>query len=179
VQPEDAVVETGAVRVADVETRLGATASGAVLSVTGTSRLVTVRLDAVKQSLAKAGDQAVVTLPDGNAADATVFAVGSVASKENDETSAHITVVLVLDDQSKGKDLDEAPVAVDFTTERTKDALTVPVRALLARAGGGYAVVVVGGSRRRTVPVRLGGFADGYVAIEGDVHAGDQVEVAE
>jgi hypothetical protein len=179
VQPEDAVVEGSAVRVADLEARLGAPATGAVISVTGTSRLVTVRLDAVKQSLAKAGDTAEVTLPNGDAADAIVFAVGSVASKENDETSAHITVVLVLDDQSKGKDLDQAPVTVDFTSARTKDALTVPVRALLARSGGTYAVVVVDGSHRRTVPVQLGAFADGYVAIDGDLRAGDRVEVAE
>jgi hypothetical protein len=51
-----------------------------------------------------------------------------------------------------------------------RGALVVPVTALLARSGGGYAVEVVGaGARNRLVPVSLGLFddADGLVQVTG------------
>ena len=50
--------------------------------------------------------------------------------------------------------LDQAPVDVGFAVERRRAALAVPVKALLARQGGGYAVEVVGrGIVRVTPPV--------------------------
>jgi hypothetical protein len=63
-----------------------------------------------------------------------------------------------------------------------KDALVVPVNALLALASGGYAVeeIAADGSHR-LVAVELGLFddAEGLVQISGaNVHAGDQVVVA-
>jgi predicted ribosome-associated RNA-binding protein Tma20 len=70
--------------------------------------------------------------------------------------------------------LDQAPVDVAFERERAKDALTVPVTALLAREGGGYAVEVDGGRIVKVVP---GVFADGRVAVEGDLRPGQRVVV--
>jgi peptidoglycan hydrolase-like protein with peptidoglycan-binding domain len=178
VSPSDVVVQSGPVRVAELKTSVDAAASGPVMSVTGTGRLVTVRLDAAKQSLAKAGDKAQVELPDGNVVDATVYGVGSVATKQSGEDSPRVNVTLVLDDPSKAGTLDEAPVTVDFTKSTAKNVLTVPVQALLAHRGG-YAVEVIAGSRRHTVPVQVGTFADSYVAVQGDLHPGDQVAVAQ
>ncbi len=56
---------------------------------------------------------------------------------------------------------DQAPVQVGITTASVPNALVVPVTALLARSGGGYAVEVVGaGARNHLVPVSLGLFDD-------------------
>ena len=76
---------------------------------------------------------------------------------------------------------DQAPVQVGITTARVRDALTVPVTALLAQSGGGYAVEVVGaGARNHLVPVSLGMFddADGLVQVTSpSLAAGQEVVV--
>ena len=76
---------------------------------------------------------------------------------------------------------DQAPVQVGITTDRVPDALVVPVTALLARSGGGYAVEVVGTrASNPLVPVSLGLFDDagGVVQVTGSgLAAGQQVVV--
>ena len=65
---------------------------------------------------------------------------------------------------------DQAPVQVGITTDRVPRAMVVPVTALLARSGGGYAVEVAGaGERNHLLPVSLGLFddADGLVRVTG------------
>jgi hypothetical protein len=58
---------------------------------------------------------------------------------------------------------------VSVTTRSVKNALTMPVNALLALARGGYAVEVDTGGARRLVPVTLGMFDDsaGLVQVSG------------
>jgi multidrug efflux pump subunit AcrA (membrane-fusion protein) len=63
--------------------------------------------------------------------------------------------------------LDEAPVTVGIARETRRGVLAVPVTALLARSGGGYAVEVVAAGARRRVPVETGLFADGHVEVSG------------
>jgi hypothetical protein len=76
---------------------------------------------------------------------------------------------------------DQAPIQVTITTASAPSALSVPVTALLAQSGGGYAVEVVGaGGTNHLVPVSLGLFddADGLVQITGtDLAAGQKVVV--
>jgi hypothetical protein len=76
---------------------------------------------------------------------------------------------------------DQAPVQVGITTASVPDALTVPVAALLAQSGGGYAVEVVGaGPSNHLVTVSLGLFddADGLVQVSGSgLAAGEKVVV--
>ncbi len=76
---------------------------------------------------------------------------------------------------------DQAPVQVGITTASVPNALVVPVTALLARSGGGYAVEVVGaGASNHLVPVSLGLFddADGLVQVTGSgLAAGQEVVV--
>jgi multidrug efflux pump subunit AcrA (membrane-fusion protein) len=72
-------------------------------------------------------------------------------------------------------------VNVTITTGSVNNALVVPVDALLAQAGGGYAVEVVGADRiHYLVPVTLGLFddADGLVQVTGTTLAvGDRIVV--
>jgi multidrug efflux pump subunit AcrA (membrane-fusion protein) len=77
--------------------------------------------------------------------------------------------------------LDGAPVEVEITTGRVADALSVPVTALVAQAGGGYAVErQQAGRPRELVPVKLGMFdqGDGIVEITGaGIRAGQRVVI--
>jgi hypothetical protein len=76
---------------------------------------------------------------------------------------------------------DQAPVQVGITTATVPNALVVPVTALLARSGGGYAVEVVGaGASNHLVPVSLGLFddAEGLVQVTASgLAAGQEVVV--
>ena len=62
-----------------------------------------------------------------------------------------------------GGNLDQAPVDVGFAVERGEGVLAVPVKALLARQGGGYALERVDG---------------GMVSVEPGMYADDMVEVS-
>jgi peptidoglycan hydrolase-like protein with peptidoglycan-binding domain len=179
VTPAEVVFQPGAVRVTKVDVTLGGQVGpGApVLDVTSTRRIVTVRLDAARQTLVKAGDAAQVQLPDNAVVDATVASVGTVASQQGNETTPRIDVALTLADPSKVGTLDQAPVSVRLTKQTARDALVVPVAALLALAEGGYAVEVVDETGHHLVGVRLGAFADGFVAVTGAVRAGQHVVV--
>jgi hypothetical protein len=72
-------------------------------------------------------------------------------------------------------------VTVDISTASVKDALVVPVNALLALSGGGYAVEVAGRHGvRQLVAVALGLFddAEGLVQVSGSgLSAGEHVVV--
>src|SRR5215469_10444070 len=138
-----------------------------VLFATSTARQVTVALDAAEQSYVKAGDTVMVTLPDGKATPGRVSSVGKVATSSGTPT---VTVeVRPLHPAATGS-LDQAPVHVAITTATVKNALVVPVAALLALGSGGYAVEVAGpGGRHHLVPVSLGLFDDaaGLVQVSG------------
>jgi multidrug efflux pump subunit AcrA (membrane-fusion protein) len=123
-----------------------------------------------------------VTLPDGTTTPGTVSAVGTVAttSPSGGGTATTIPVQVTLADPRAAGTLDQAPVTVNITTVTARDALAVPVGALLAQAPREYVVEVVGpGSRRRWVPVRPGIFDDaaGLVQVTGALAPGDRVVV--
>jgi hypothetical protein len=166
---------------ASLGTVLGAGAE--VLDTSSTKRVVTVPLDATKQSLAKEGAAVTVTLPDGSVVRGKISSVGRVAREEqgdssdpNAEKALVIDVTVVLrSDRGIGR-LDEAPVGVGLAEQARRHVLSVPVNALLARRGGGYAVELAGS--RRLAPVEAGLFADGYVEVSGrSVSEGTRVVV--
>ena len=179
------VFEPQALRVAQVTGRLGGSATGPVLAATSDRHVVTIPLDAAMQSQVTAGDKVTVTLPDGSSTPGTVSSVGRVASGSG--SNATIPVTVTLTDPGAAGTLDQAPVTVDITTANAKNALVVPVGALLAQskgdgdASGGYVVEVAGpGNTRRYVPVTTGIFDDAYglVQVTGALAPGEQVVVS-
>jgi multidrug efflux pump subunit AcrA (membrane-fusion protein) len=175
VEPGQIAFLSGARRIGDHKTTRGALLQPGVevLETTSRRRVVTVDLDADKRSLASEGDRAIVTLPDGRSVDGTIETVGAVAESETDPetgepTDPTIPVEIRLDSSTKTGSLDQAPVDVSLEKERAKNALVVPVTALLSLAEGGFAVEVVGaGGSTRLVRLDPGLFADGSVQISG------------
>jgi len=183
------VFEPGALRVRTVTASLGSPASGAVLQATSDRHQVTIALDASEQSYVKAGDEVTVTLPDGKTTPGVVSGIGTVATSSSSpggysspRSSATIPVYVKLTRLKAAGSLDQAPVTVNITTATARNVLAVPVTALLARVGGGYAVEVTSPrNTRRLVPVRVGPVFDdasGLVQVSGaGLAAGQHVVV--
>ena len=181
------VFQPGWRRIGEVQIAAGASASGgagattttgadsgaasSLMTTTSTRRIVTVDLGATKQALATKGEQVSLEMPDGKDAKGTITSVGTVAEKnataDDSDPPATIEVRIRLN-ASTGSRLDQAPVDVDFEKRRAANVLTVPVTAVLARAGGTFAVEVREGTQRRLVPVTTGLDTDKDVEIEGD-----------
>jgi hypothetical protein len=162
------IFKPGAVRVTSVQPTVGATVQpGVVLDVSSTARQVTIALDAAQQSSIKVGDKATITLPNNETTSGVVSSVGTVATTPSSDGSSGQAQTPTVDVQITPTDptatgrLDQAPVQVSITTASVKNALVVPVNALLALAGGGYAVETVDAAGvHRLVAVGLGLFDD-------------------
>ena len=109
---------------------------------TSTRHLVTARLDAARQSAVHRGDAVSVTLPDGREVPGVVRVVGRVARAGQEGAPATVELRVALRGRRAGAGLDGAPVTVSVAVGRTRDALSVPVTALVATAAGRYAVEV-------------------------------------
>lgn len=182
----DAVFLPEAVRIAKVAVQIGGSArpGAQALNATSDTLQVQVNLDPSDQGQVKRGDRVQITLPGNTTVTGKVDGFGRVAEDPAGQGSsaadATIPTFISLDDPSKARGLDEAPVAVDITTAGVLSALSVPVIALVGRSGGGFAVELVRAAERRDlVSVRVGLFdtADGRVQVEGDLRVGDRVAV--
>jgi len=176
-----------------------ATAGSVVLTATSITPTVTIDLDPSLQSEVKDGDQVAITLPDGSITPGVVTQVGRVASTSSSGSSssssgqsgsssnssasgsgaATITVLVALTHPKAAGKLNQAPVTVTITTGSVANALTVPVDALLAEAGGKYAVEVTGPGGHHLVAVIPGMFDDaaGQVQVSGNLTPGQHVVV--
>jgi peptidoglycan hydrolase-like protein with peptidoglycan-binding domain len=155
----------------------GAGAAELVLSTTSTRQVVVLQVKASQQELAHVGESAPVTLPDGTSVEGQITNVGTVATEGSGEgergggggsgngENATIPVTVTLD--RRVPRLDRAPVSVELVKEVRRDVLTVPATALVAVAGGAYAIRVLEGGRRALLSVTPGMFAGGYVQVEG------------
>jgi peptidoglycan hydrolase-like protein with peptidoglycan-binding domain len=182
------VFAPGPIRVATVTATVGAPlpAGTAILAGTSTRPLVTVAVDPAMQQLVRRGDRVEVVLPDGKTTGGRVATVSRVAAQPSTGNGqdggqdqgqsgnsgggqATIPVTIGLADPRAAANLDQAPVQVAITTQAHKGVLAVPISALLAQPGGGYAVQLVAGSDRRRVPVRTGLFDEtaGLVEVQG------------
>ncbi len=168
----DIVWVDGAVRVDSVAGLLGQAASEAGIKVTGTAQTVHVNVDVADADLVPVGTAVTVELPSGETLDGTVSTVGTVETGDDGTSTIPIDVTM-----TGGESVpDGLPVSVHVTTVAATGVLAVPVEALLALAGGGYALEVSNGDgTTHLVKVTLGAFADGKVAVSGDVRAGDEV----
>jgi hypothetical protein len=181
-----AVVLPEAVRIAKVTGQLGgAAAPGApVLDATSDTLQVQVSLDPSEQGQVTRGDRALVTLPGNRTVTGKVDGFGRVAQAPAGQgagaADATVSTSIRLDRPGRVRGLDKAPVQVDITTAGVRDALSVPVTALVGKAGGGFAVEVVRrDGRRDLVAVTVGLFdtAGGRVQVEGALRPGDAVAV--
>ncbi len=166
----------------------GGSTAQAIMQTTSTQLVVTVDLDATKQSEAVVGEPVTVQMPDGRAVNGKIARVSPVAQPNSGSSasggsgggssstpSATVPVTIALSGQRPTSGLDQAAVSVNFVQQKATGVLSVPVTALLATAGGGYAVQEAA-SPHRLLPVTPGLFAAGYVQISGpDVYPGLQV----
>ncbi|MDI2131997.1 peptidoglycan-binding protein [Yinghuangia seranimata] len=143
----------------------------AVLTYTGTTRVVSVELEMSEARLAKTDTPVSLQLPDGKSTDGKVVkTVTTVDPGEGKDATpkTKVKVTVAVDDPKALEGFDAASVDVGFTASRRENVLTVPVAALLALAEGGYGVQVVEGTGTRIVAVHTGMFANGRVEVTGD-----------
>ncbi len=160
----------------------------AILQSTSTQVVVTVDLDATKQTEATVGEPVTVELPDGSTVNGKITEVSPVAQTSSSSSSsgggsgsgsgsgssgggssspsATIPVTIALAGHRRVHGLDQAAVSVNFEQQKATNVLSVPVTALIATAGGGYAVQEAA-APHRLLPVSPGLFAAGYVQISG------------
>jgi len=167
-----AVFEPTAIRIAKVSAGLGTQAGTGtpVLQATSTARLVSIDLDAAEQSEVKMGDEVTITLPDGKTTPGRVSSIAKVATAASQSAAPTVAVQVTPLHPAATGSLDQAPVRVSITTATVRNALAVPVAALLALASGGYAVEeVTPRGVHHLVPVQLGMFDDdaGLVQVTG------------
>ncbi len=203
-----AVFEPTALRVTalSAEPGTGTQTGRVVMQATSTTRQVQVALAASQETDVAVGDKVTVTLPNNRTTPGVVSAVGAVATcppssgsggsgssaavpgtdtcssgSSGSGATPTITVGVTLSDPAATGRWDQAPVQVRIVTDRVRGALTVPVTALVAQSGGGYAVELAGaGASNHLVPVSLGLFddADGLVQVTGSgLSAGQRVVV--
>jgi peptidoglycan hydrolase-like protein with peptidoglycan-binding domain len=184
----------GPLRITSVVPSLGAAPQpgGQLLTATSPVPVVVAALPVSQEYLVKAGDHVTVTLPDGvTTTPGIVASVSSVATAASTPSggsspgpggggSGQPTVQLLvrLIHPNAAGNLDQAPVNVNIVTAQARDVLAVPVSALVALAGGGYAVEVVHGATRSLMAVHTGLFSNTLVQVSGTgLSAGQVVEV--
>lgn len=172
-----------------------ATAGSVVLTATSVTPVVTIDLDASLQGQVRAGDKVSITLPAGAVTPGVITQVSNVATSSSSSSSsgtgngngsgngsgsgATITVLVSLVHPKAAGHLNQAPVEVTITTGSASNVLIVPVNALLAQPGAGYAVEVTGPGGHHLVRVTPGLFDDaaGTVQVTGKLTPGQHVVV--
>jgi peptidoglycan hydrolase-like protein with peptidoglycan-binding domain len=139
-----------------------------ILSGTATEPAVLVQLDPGSVAQLRVGDRVIVTMPNTTTAPGRIASIGRVATTPGSDSQSGgqgsstptIPVTISLLHPGTSGSLDQAPVQVAITTQRDRHVLSVPISALLARPGGGYAIQVETGRSTRLVTVLTGLFDD-------------------
>jgi peptidoglycan hydrolase-like protein with peptidoglycan-binding domain len=163
-------------RVDDVKVERGGTVNGVVMSASGASLVVTVKVDAETAQRLKAGMAATLDLGEGTAVAAKVRRITKngnqydVVVAPNALTASQLAL------------LRDANVRVTIPVKSTGGkVLAVPVAALSSGADGGSRVEVLRNGKTELVPVTVGLSADGYAQVtpvgDAGLSEGDQVVV--
>ena len=138
---------------------------------TSTALVVQARVPVSQEGLVNIGDAVSVTMPDGHTTQpGAVSAVSPVAvnpNAGNGPAEPTVAVTVTLDHAAGTGNMDQAPVTVNVSSARATGVLAVPVNALMALAGGGYAVQVADAAGRHLVGVATGLFAGSLVQVTG------------
>ncbi|MFD8382093.1 peptidoglycan-binding protein [Streptomyces sp. NPDC059679] len=198
----DIAYVSGPIRIARTSVRVGAQATGNVLSYTSTARSVTVEAPAGETGWAERGNRVAVELPDGHTVKGRVAEVGQDASPAQGDgggeggdgggdgdaaKNAKVPVLIRIEDQEALGQLNSAPVTVRYVGRKRENVLTVPVAALVALAEGGHGLEIADaggadgdGKGGRFVAVKTGLFANGKVEVSGStVREGLKVRIPE
>jgi peptidoglycan hydrolase-like protein with peptidoglycan-binding domain len=172
-----------------------------LLGLSSTDLAVSVPLDPSLRQLVHVGDRVQIQLPEGQTTPGRVTHIGAYATAATRQASSAnsggadqgssgsstqsgggpsvtVPVMISLDRPRDARGLDQVPVEVQVTDTVHRDVLAVPIAALLALAGGGYAVAVDDGASRTLIPVKTGIFNGRLVEVSSSrLKAGTRVEV--
>ncbi|MFE3151205.1 MULTISPECIES: peptidoglycan-binding protein [unclassified Streptomyces] len=174
------------VRVQKVSAQLGsAIGATAIMTVSGTDLVTTVQPADNQLSRFRPKGQVMVKLSDGTTVKGHIRSLirggagggDSGSGDSGNGGSDKTTITIALHSQREARQAGPSSVTVTVVGDTARDALIVPVTALLALDGGGYGVKVVKGATTRLVKVQLGLIADARVQITGDIRSGDQVVI--
>ncbi|HTU94629.1 MAG TPA: peptidoglycan-binding domain-containing protein [Solirubrobacteraceae bacterium] len=143
-----------------------------VMTTTSTNLVVTVDVPAGQQGVTHVGARVPVLMPSGSTVHGHVTKIGQATSSGGHST---VPITIHLDRHENGRNLDQATVSVKFVQKTARHVLSVPITALLAQPGGGYAVQTAT-APYTLIGVHLGTFATGYVQVSGaGLHPGLRV----
>jgi multidrug efflux system membrane fusion protein len=179
-------------RVASVAAATGAPGEPGqpLLSATAVGQVVELPVPVDQAYLIHRSEQVTVTMPDAvTRTQSTVTGMSTAASAAAGESAgappsngppaqASVTVTIRPKDTRLLARFSSAPVSVEITTRQARNVLAVPVSALLARPGGGYAVTVIDATGSHDVAVSTGLYSDTLVQVSGPgMHPGTTVAV--
>jgi len=163
-------------RVDDVKVERGGTVNGVVMSVSGASLVVTVKVDAATKERLKTGMAATFDLGDGTIIQATVRRI----TRNADQFDVVVAPKTLTSAQLER--LREANVRVTIPVKSTAGkVLAVPLAALSAGSDGSSRVEVLRDGKIELIPVTVGLSADGFAQVtpagDAKLSEGDQVVV--
>ena len=192
----------------DVTLGTAAQPGAAVLAATSARPVVSAALPVGQEYLVHRGDPVSVTLPDGTrTVPGVITAISRVASTgspggagqpspgpsapgdpgsagsgsggpASDGSGDTVNVTVQLAHPRAAAGLEQAPVTVNIVSARATGVLAVPISALVALAGGGYAVQLITGGTAHLTGVHTGLFSSSLVQVAGSgLRAGLRVEV--
>ncbi|HEY0261236.1 MAG TPA: hypothetical protein VGC18_15440 [Lacisediminihabitans sp.] len=166
------LVLPGAVRVNSVTAQLGDPVASDLLTVTATTKVVTVPVKASEIAKVAVGTEVTIVLPDNVTTTGKITAIATVVDSSSGSGGGDspadgpptLTVTAVPSIPDDVAALDYASVQVEVTTESHPNVLAVPIAALVALQEGGYALQLPSGT---FVAVTTGMFAQSLVEVSG------------
>jgi peptidoglycan hydrolase-like protein with peptidoglycan-binding domain len=163
----DLAVLPGAVRVDAVSALAGDAATGDLMSVSQTTKVVTVQATVDDAGGLSAGGKVTLSMPDGAETPGKIGDISAAAQTPDGAAPGApqtVAVTVTMTDPGAAGKLTGGSVTVKIQGETHKDVLAVPVTALLALREGGYAIELDDG---RKIAVETGMFSGGMVEISG------------